>query len=89
MTGQPPDDPLAEPPEVEDALFDEAVAMEDLDNPDDIGDVTVEVGEVIDLVDGVEIRNEVDERDLVLPVRDADGNLIGGDSFPETPGLVT
>jgi hypothetical protein len=89
MTGQHPDDPLAEPPSVEDALFDEAVAMEDLDDPDDVGDVDVEVGEVIDVVDGVEIRNEVDERDLVLPVEDAAGALIGGDTFPEIPDLVT
>ena len=88
MTGQNPDDPLAEPPSVEDALFDEAVAMEDLENPDEVGDVDAELGEVIDVVDGVEIRNEADERDLVLPTEDANGNLIGGDSFPEVAGQV-
>ena len=88
MTGQSPDDPLAEPPSVEDTLFDEAVAMEDLENHDDVGDVDVEIGEVIDVVDGVEIRNEADERDLVLPVEDATGALIGGDVFPEVKDEV-
>jgi hypothetical protein len=88
MTGQSPGDLLAEPPSVEDALFDEAVAMEDLEDPDDVGDVDVEVGEVIDVVDGIEIRNEADERDLVLPVEDASGALIGGDAFPEVEDEV-
>jgi hypothetical protein len=88
MTGQNPDDPLAESAAEEDELFQDAVEMNELEDPNDIGGVEAELGEVIDVVDGVEIRNLADERDLVLPIEDGSGALIGGDSFPETNGGV-
>ena len=88
MTGQNPDDPLAESASEEDLLFEDAVEMEEMEDPSDVGGVEAELGQVIDVVDGVEIRNLADERDLVLPIEDGSGALIGGDSFPETAGGV-
>ena len=50
-----------------------------------LGDVSAAPGEVIGEVGGVTIRYEVDDRDIVLPIEDDDGELIGKESFPETP----
>jgi hypothetical protein len=57
------------------------IASEELD----LGDVLAAPGEVVGVADGKEVRHEVDDRDIVLPIEDDDGELIGKESFPETP----
>lgn len=78
MAGQGPDDGAIKDPDAGAGGMDVPLLE------DELGDVLAAPGEVIDVVDGVEIRHEVDERDVVLSVVDDEDQLIGGDSFPET-----
>jgi hypothetical protein len=73
---------LEDPPEVVEELLRDAV---EADAEAEIGDVDVAPGEVVGIVDGVEIRHVTDESDHVLPIEDENGELIGKDSFPEVP----
>ena len=73
------------PTEVAELLRD-AVTMDAAGEPE-LGDVDVPPGEVVGIVDGVEIRHLTDESDHVLPVEDENGELIGKDSFPEVADL--
>jgi len=77
---------LAESPEEVQELLRDAVTMEAAGEPE-LGDVDVAPGEVVGIVDGVEIRHLTDESDHVLPVEDENGELIGKDSFPEVADL--
>jgi hypothetical protein len=70
------------PSDVEEFLSD-AVEMKDVDDPD-LGDVQAEPGEVIAVVDGVEIRHVIDDSDHVLSIEDDSGEIIGKDSFPDS-----
>jgi hypothetical protein len=70
------------PSEVEEFLRD-AVEMDDVQDPN-LGDVQAEPGEVVAVIDGVEIRHLPDESGHVLPVEDESGEVIGEDSFPES-----
>ena len=77
---------LAESPaEIQEFLRD-AVTMEAAGEPE-LGDVDVAPGEVVGIVDGVEIRHLPDESDHVLSIEDMNGELIGKDSFPEVADL--
>ena len=83
MTEQDPADAaLEDSPSEEQEFLQDAVEMDDVPEPG-LGDVQAEPGAEIAVVDGVPVRNVVDERDLVLPVEDDSGQVIGRDSFPE------
>lgn len=71
---------LEDPPEVVAEL---SAGAEEADPDAKVGDVDVAPGEVVGVVDGVEIRHLTDESDHVLPIEDENGELIGKDSFPE------
>ena|SRR5919106_63645 len=69
------------PSDVEEFLHD-AVEMSEVADPD-LGDVQAAPGEVVGVVDGVEVRHLTDETDHVLPIEDESGRVIGRDSFPD------
>jgi hypothetical protein len=73
---------LEDPPEVVEELL---AGAEEADPEAEVGDVNVAPGEVVGVVDGVEIRHRTDESDHVLPIEDENGELIGKGSFPEVP----
>jgi hypothetical protein len=76
------DEALEDSPSEEQEFLRDAVEMDAVPDPG-LGDVQAEPGAEIAVVDGIAVRNVVDERDLVLPVEDDSGQVIGGDSFPE------
>jgi hypothetical protein len=76
------DDALQDSTSEEQEFLRDAVEMDDVPEPG-LGDVQAEPGAEIAVVDGVAIRNVIDERDRVLPVEDDSGQVIGRDSFPE------
>lgn len=63
-------------------LIDDAVEMGDIDEPD-LGDVLSGPGELVGVVDGVEVLNVADESDHVLSIEDGSGQVIGSDGFPD------
>ncbi len=73
---------LDDPPEELEELL---AGAEEADPQAEVGDVDAAPGEVVGVVDGVELRHLTDESDHVLPIEDENGELIGKDSFPEVP----
>jgi hypothetical protein len=76
------DEALADSPSEEQEFLRDAVEMDAVPEPG-LGDVQAEPGAEIAVVDGVSVRNVLDERDRVQPVEDDSGQVIGSDSFPE------
>ena len=74
--------PLEDSPSEVEQFMRDAVDMEDVEDPN-LGDVLAKPGEVVAVVDGIEIRHLTDESDHVLPIKDGTGEVIGKGSFPE------